>query len=501
MSERNDSGRAAQWLTAGRILILGVAGVVVVLGLILVAMAIGESEMSEGTARVDALAGSTNECVTCHRRTTPGIVQQYGMSTMAAAEVACEDCHEVDEDYPGAVEHEGTFVLRSPTTARCETCHQAEVAQYNQSRHAIPAYVAMVGLEGLTEDELALYNAIPEAKPAPNEMRNALYAIEGPAVTRFACEACHNIGAPAPDGSIGQCQKCHLRHEFSLEQARKPETCNACHIGPDHPQWEIYQESPHGIAYMTGGEHWNWDAEPGTLTVEDFPAATCAICHMSGFGATGTTHDVGDRLTWYLFAPVSERRPSWEDNKVRMQNVCLECHNPNFIDDFYADGDALVDAINQWVTEGTNMLKPLQENGLLTSTPFDEPIDFVYFELWHHWGRTAKFGAWMQGPDYTQWHGAYEMLADLEEMQEMVTEALVAGGIVSEEEVGEESRVVNGGVAEAVLPVEVPEGPADPELTGEATEEPSSSVPQGMPAEGAGEAAGEAAEATAEAGQ
>ena len=93
---------------------------------------------------------------------------------------------------------------------------------------------------------------------------------------------------------------------------------------------------------MTSGDTWNWDAEPGTLTVEDFPAPTCAICHMSGFGAAGTTHDVGERLTWYLFSPVSERRPGWEDNLVRMQNVCLECHNANFIDDFYADGDALV---------------------------------------------------------------------------------------------------------------------------------------------------------------
>ena len=34
----------------------------------------------------------------------------------------------------------------------------------------------------------------------------------------------------------------------------------------------------------------------------------------------------------------------------------------------------------------------------------------MYFELWHYWGRTAKFGVWMQGPDYTQWHGIYELL-------------------------------------------------------------------------------------------
>src|SRR5690606_2214513 len=249
----------------------------------------------------------------------------------------------------------------------------------------------------------------------------------------FACESCHNIGAPAPDGSVGQCNKCHLRHEFSQEQARKPETCNACHIGPDHPQWEIYQESPHGIAYMTTGHNWHWEAEAGTLTVEDFPAATCAICHMSGFGTSGTTHDVGERLTWYLFAPISDRRPTWEDNKVRMQGVCQECHNDTFIQTFYTDADALVEEVNSWVAESDVMIAPLYENDLLTSTPFDEEIEFVYFELWHHWGRTAKFGAWMQGPDYTQWHGAYEMLADLVELEEMVNAEMEAAGLSPEQ--------------------------------------------------------------------
>ena len=414
------------WLTAGRVLIVGLVGVIVVLGLILLIMAVGDDQARSAEVRTDALASSTNECVTCHRRTTPGIVGQYGVSTMAAANVICEDCHEVEEGYPGAVAHEGTFVLNSPTTAKCETCHTAEVRQFNQSRHSIPAYVAMVGLEGLTENQLAAYRSIPEAQPAPNAERNALYHIEGPEITRFACEACHNVGRPAPDGSIGQCQKCHLRHEFSREQARKPETCNACHIGPDHPQWEIYQESPHGIAYATMGHTWNWEGAAGTLSVEDFPAATCAICHMSGFGTTGTTHDIGDRLTWYLFSPISERRPAWEDNKVRMQGVCQECHNTNFITEFYTDADALVGAINAWVQESDRIIQPLRDNNLLSPAPFDEPVDFIHFELWHHWGRTAKFGAWMQGPDYTQWHGAYEMLADLAELREITIETLEA---------------------------------------------------------------------------
>jgi hypothetical protein len=403
-----------------RLLVAGLVVVVVVLGLALLIMAVGQSRLTaEQVESVDALATSRDDCVVCHRETTPGIVEQYGVSTMAAAEVGCRDCHEIPSDYPGAVEHEGTYVLNQPTPARCERCHSSEVAQFEQSRHSLPAYVAMTGTTGLSADHMAMYQAIPEGSFAPDKMRNALFAIEGPDITRFACETCHNVGRPQSDGSVGECQQCHLRHTFSLEQARKPETCNACHIGPDHPQWEIYQESPHGISYMTGGDGWNWEADAGTLTVKDFPAPTCATCHFSGFGSSGTTHDIGDRLTWYLFAPISERRPSWQDNMIRMQAVCRECHNETFIQGFYVDADAATEAVNDLVRESDAIMAPLKAGGLLTDEPFDEPIDYTYFEAWHHWGRTAKFGMWMQGPDYTQWHGVYELLSDLAELTEL----------------------------------------------------------------------------------
>ena len=421
-------GEKSGALRAARLLILGVLAVLFVGGMSVVVLAIARSGEPALVRPVDALAGSDDECVVCHRRTSPGIVQQYGRSTMAAAEVGCRDCHEVEAGYPGSSEHEGATILATPTTAKCATCHASEVAQYYQSRHSLPAHVAFAGTADLTPEQLALFEAVPEGGFAPDKMRNALFALEGPAVTRFACEMCHNVGRPQADGSVGECEKCHLRHEFSLEQARKPETCNACHIGPDHPQWEIYQESPHGIAYATGGEAWNWEAEPGTLTVSDFPAPTCAICHMSGFGTSATTHDVGDRLTWLLFAPISQRRPAWQDNQVRMQSVCRSCHNESFIEDFYAAADLATEAVNAWVRQSDEMVAPLQARGLLTSEPFDEPFDFVYFELWHHWGRTAKFGTWMQGPDYVQWHGAYEVLSDLAELGELVEAKLREAG-------------------------------------------------------------------------
>ena len=56
--------------------------------------------------------------------------------------------------------------------------------------------------------------------------------------------------------------------------------------------------------------------------------------------------------------------------------------------------------------------------------PFGSKLDFIWFELWHHEGRRARHGASMMGPDYTQWHGMYEvakrfyveMVPELEEL-------------------------------------------------------------------------------------
>jgi hypothetical protein len=46
---------------------------------------------------------------------------------------------------------------------------------------------------------------------------------------------------------------------------------------------------------------------------------------------------------------------------------------------------------------------------LLSATEFDDEIEFTYFFLWHHEGRRARHGVAMMGPDYTQWHGFFEV--------------------------------------------------------------------------------------------
>jgi hypothetical protein len=41
--------------------------------------------------------------------------------------------------------------------------------------------------------------------------------------------------------------------------------------------------------------------------------------------------------------------------------------------------------------------------------PFDETVEWTWWEIWHHEGRRARHGVSMFAPDYTHWHGLYEV--------------------------------------------------------------------------------------------
>lgn len=364
-----------------------------------------------------------DKCSTCHKRVSPDIVNQFARSTMARSGVKCVDCHVVDRDNPMGKDHEGFFITVEPTPKQCGKCHPAETRQFDHSRHGAPAWVALNGFADFSAEQQKFVNEnIPEANRGPNGIltatRNSLFDIEGPMVTPLACQSCHSIGKPNADGSIGNCNKCHLRHEFSLGQVRKPEICGQCHLGPDHPHVEIYEESAHGVMYATQGETWNWEQKPGRLTTTDMPAPTCATCHMSGFGTQGTTHDVGERLSKFLFAAITTNRPNFVGGREAMKSICSNCHSPKFVDDLYAKADSVTAFVNIKVKEASDIINGLINDGVITAEPFATQISFDAFDLWHYYGRTAKFGAYMQGPDFVQWHGIYPMLNQLNKVKE-----------------------------------------------------------------------------------
>jgi hydroxylamine dehydrogenase len=170
--------------------------------------------------------------------------------------------------------------------------------------------------------------------------------------------------------------------------------------------------------YATTGERWNWSQRPGRLTTEDMPAPTCATCHLSGFGGQNTTHEVGTRLSKFLFAAVSTDRPAAQQNRLAMQGVCTNCHSKPFVARVYQRADSVTAFVNGKVRQATDVITALIRDKVITDRPFATSISFDAFDLWHYYGRTAKFAAYMQGPDYVQWHGVYPLLKQLTKVEE-----------------------------------------------------------------------------------
>jgi len=191
--------------------------------------------------------------------------------------------------------------------------------------------------------------------------------------------------------------------------ARQPEVCGECHLGPDHPQKEIYDESKHGIAYRTQKEAMKLNADKWVVGVDYTAAPTCSTCHMSATAKQPMTHDVGARISWTLRPVISKKLENWEAKRAAMKEVCSHCHGSAFVESFYKTFDSTVDLWNtKFGQPSTNIMNALREAGKITPTPFDDEIEWTYYRLWHHEGRRARMGASMQGPDFVQWHGFFE---------------------------------------------------------------------------------------------
>jgi hypothetical protein len=238
-------------------------------------------------------------------------------------------------------------------------------------------------------------------------------------------------------------------------------------MGPDHPQIEIYNESKHGIAFYANRDSMALDKEGDWVLGRDYSAApTCATCHISSYMtpkgvATGNTHDVGERISWTLRPAVSKKQNlvvfkdgekedypadrvlpkvgdqvetgekvveneklvnrtvkrtvarivTWEQRRNEMKGACLNCHNNTFVDNFYKQFDDLVILYNEkFAKPATKMIADLTADSVLkANAPFEHEVQWTYWELWHHEGRRARHGASMMGPDYTHWHGMYEV--------------------------------------------------------------------------------------------
>jgi hypothetical protein len=364
------------------------------------------------------------KCETCHARTSSGIVHDWENSLHAKARVTCIDCHEAEKTDVDAMAHEGVYISPLVTPKDCSRCHPRQVAEFNQSlHHKASSFVQDLSGDRAGDNVLA-------------------YHIEGEAAAINGCEKCHGsvvkvkdgkldpdtwpnngIGRINPDGSKGSCTACHTRHKFSIAEARRPETCGTCHMGPDHPQLEIYNESKHGVIYASEGHTWNLDVSSDAWDTKHHRAPTCATCHMSGIGELTPTHNVSSRLSWELERPRTSKTDNWEEKRSAMKTVCLSCHSRSWADNHYHQFDRAVELYNKEYFDPIKQgMDALYAEKYLTKDKFDEMIEYKYFEFWHHEGRRARMGASMMAPDFTQWHGFYELAKHRLELKHMMQE-------------------------------------------------------------------------------
>ncbi len=352
------------------------------------------------------VSDETAECLECHTEGTMGIVKQWDKSNHWNAGVGCYECHRAEKGDKDAMDHNGYTIAILVSPRDCGRCHEAEMKEQEASHHAEAGNIinSADGLLGQT--------------------------VGGPPAVAVGCRQCHGsvvltnadgtldpstwpntgIGRLNPDGSKGSCSACHTRHRFSKEQARKPEVCGKCHLGPDHPQLEVYEESKHGILYRAFEDDLNMDQPKWVAGVDYFDAPTCATCHMSAGGNQGVTHDVGKRLSWNLRAPVSKKMEDSRNKRNAMEQVCSACHSDDFVGSFYKQLDEFVELYDtKFAIPAMEIRDLLQEEGIIPKGNFNDKIDWIYWELWHHEGRRARHGAAMSGPDYAWWHGLYEV--------------------------------------------------------------------------------------------
>ncbi len=390
---------------------------------------------------------AAQDCVECHREVTPGIVQDWEVSVHFEEEVTCDVCHGEHESAADVDQ------LATVTASTCKLCHRDQYRQFAKGKHAL-GWASM--------------KAMPTTHYKPMELIDGMKG----------CGGCHKIGLKDREeverlkqsGSgfgHASCDACHTRHTFSVKEAREPEACATCHMGFDHPQWEMWLTSKHGVRHMLKRD----GALPASAV-----APTCQTCHMPegdhevrtawGFLAVrtdGLGPYPGEDAEWWadrvtilqaLGVLDPEGNPTerlqvvqdaqvarltakeFDEERARMLAVCSECHSENFAGGELAKGDRMIRETDRLFARAIRVIAGLYDDGvlqkpdsyayafpdLLTFHDSPTPIENRLF-LMHLKHRMRAFqGVFHANPDYALWYGWNEMQLDLTEIEAMAEE-------------------------------------------------------------------------------
>lgn len=329
-----------------------------------------------------------------------GAVSQWSRSKHAEEGVNCSDCHGDDPQN-----------MKTPTVTTCTPCHANQAEEFAQSTHST-AIVHAMSKDSTTYMGVEVdykWQAYPEGGP-----------------DKWGCANCHSVGTINEDESLGDCNTCHDGHEYSLVEARSPETCSGCHAGPGHPQYESYMDSRHGAMYQTMGDEWDLSGTTAEFwarqETDPIGAPTCASCHMSQ-GSHNTANGMAHDLT-------GPRNDDFEEQVTFMvDNSCTTCHTEEYSREWLGNADEMAIYTYDRMNEAKKMLQGLREDGLIRPTmevtnahPIAgqlSAVESLFFKVNMDTNRARK-GAYHMSPQWAGRQGWTDQSFDLMEFRSEV---------------------------------------------------------------------------------
>lgn len=386
---------------------------------------------------------TVNTCIDCHKNITPNIVSDWKISKHSSSQIGCPICHGKDH-----ISAEDVAKVKIPTPETCGMCHTEKLEQFKKGKHAF-AWAAM--------------KAMPTAHWQPMALMEGMKG----------CGGCHKIGLKTEEEiaelkkegagfGVASCDACHTRHTFSKIEASQPQACQTCHMGFDHPQWEMYSSSKHGVRYLL--------KQNKTLPA-DIAAPKCQTCHMqdgnhevrTAWGFLGVRLPIPEDKEWAadrttilraLGVLDPEGKPtarlevvkaadvvrltqeSWQAERDKMIKTCNQCHSANFAKAELQKSDDIIKAADHVMAEGINIVASLYKDGILPKPasyayPFPDLLTFhdsptqienKLFVMYLEHRMRAFQGSFHANPDYALWYGWSAMQMDLVDIKAMAEE-------------------------------------------------------------------------------